>query len=45
MYEMKYVQHADDLTLMVNNEMSVEKALQTVNMFCDHAGSKLPTML
>ena len=41
MYEMKYVQHADDLTLMLNDEMSVEKALQTVNNFCDHAGSKV----
>ena len=39
MYEMKYVQHADDLTLMLNDAMSVEKALQTVNNFCDHAGS------
>ena len=39
-YEMKYVQHADDLTLMLN-EMPVEKALQTVNSFCDHSGSKV----
>ena len=41
MYELKYVQHADDLTLMSKDELSVSKALEIVNSFSDHAGSKL----
>ena len=41
MYELKYVQHADDLTLMLKDELSVSKALEIVNSFCGHAGSKL----
>ncbi len=41
MYELKYVQHADDLTLMLKDELSVSKSLETVHDFCNHAGSKV----
>ena len=39
--EIKYIQHADDLTLAVENIQSLEKALINIQNFCDHAGSKI----
>ena len=39
--EIKYIQHADDLTLAVENIQSLERALINIQNFCDHAGSKI----
>ena len=39
--EIKNIQHADDLTLTLKNELSLENAVSTVKEFCDHAGSKI----
>ena len=37
--EVKSVQHADDLTVSVKNELSLIETLRTVDTFCNHAGS------
>ena len=39
--EIKSVQHADDLTLALKNIKSVENAVETIDVFCRHAGSKI----
>lgn len=39
--EIKYLQYADDITLTLKNTSSLKKALQTVELFCCHAGSKI----
>ena len=39
--EIKSVQHADDLTLALKNIVSVEHAVETIDVFCRHAGSKI----
>ena len=39
--EIKSVQHADDLTLALKNIDSVEHAVETIDAFCRHAGSKI----
>ena len=39
--EVKSVQHADDLTVSVKNELSLLETLRTVDTFCNHAGSKI----
>ena len=39
--EIKSVQHADDLILALKNIVSVEHAVETIDVFCRHAGSKI----
>lgn len=39
--EIKKLQHADDVTLSLKNIKSLEKAIETVENFCHHAGSKI----
>lgn len=39
--EIKNLQHADDVTLALRDMLSLEKAIETVKSFCDHAGSKV----
>ena len=39
--EFKTAQHADDLTVMLRNIMSLSHALDTIKEFCKHAGSKV----
>ena len=40
-YEIRNIQHADDLTITVQDENSLSQALNTVYEFCKHAGSKI----
>ena len=40
-YEIRIIQHADDLTKTVQDENSLSQALNTVHEFCKHAGSKI----
>ena len=40
-YEIRNIQHADDLTITVQDENSLSQALNTVHEFCKHAGSKI----
>lgn len=37
----KNLQHADDVTLALRDMLSLDKAIETVKSFCDHAGSKV----
>jgi hypothetical protein len=39
--EVKNIQHADDMTLALKNIESLNQALNTINNFCIHAGSKI----
>ena len=39
--EVKNIQHADDMTLALKNIKSLNQALNTINNFCIHAGSKI----
>lgn len=39
--EVKYIKHADDMTLTLLNIESFKHALETKNKFCIHAGFKL----
>lgn len=39
--EIKNLQHADDVTLALRDMLSLDKAIETVKSFCDHAGSKV----
>lgn len=39
--EIKNLQHADDVTLALRDMLSLDKAVETVNSFCDHARSKV----
>ena len=39
--EVKSVQHADDLTASVKNDISLLETIKTVEEFCNHAGSKI----
>ena len=39
--EIKYIQHADDFTLAVENIQSLEKTINKHSKFCDLAGSKI----
>lgn len=39
--EFKHIQHADDLTMFFRNKESLREALNTINEFYKHAGSKL----
>lgn len=39
--EIKSVQHADDLTITVRDDISFINTLKIVHEFCDHAGSKI----
>lgn len=39
--EIKNLHHADDVTLALKNVKSLEKAIETVEIFCKHAGSKI----
>lgn len=41
MKEIKYLQYADDITLTLKDTSSLNKALQTAEIFCSHAGSKI----
>ena len=38
--EVKNVQHADDMTLILKNVESLNGALETINIFCNLADSK-----
>ena len=40
-YEIRNIQHADDLTITVQDKNSLSQALNTVHEFCKHAGSKM----
>ena len=40
-YEIRIIQHADDLTITVQDENSLSQALNTVHEFRKHAGSKI----
>ena len=40
-YEIRNIQHGDDLTITVQDENSLSQALNTVHEFCKHAGSKV----
>ena len=37
-YEIRIIQHADDLTRTVQDENSLSQALNTVHEFCKYAG-------
>ena len=39
--ELKSIQHADDLTVSVKNELSLLETIRTVDIFWNHAGSKI----
>ena len=41
--EMKHVQHVDDIcmTLSLKNIYSLSHAVNTINLFCKHAGSRI----
>lgn len=39
--EIKNIQHADDLSLTIKHETSMEHALNILNEFCENAGSKI----
>ena len=39
--ELKSVQHADDLTVILKDILSLNETLETINKFCEHAGSKI----
>lgn len=39
--EIKNIQHADDLSIALKDEMSIKHALEVLNEFCKHAGSKI----
>ena len=39
--ELKSVQHADDLTVILKDILSLNDTLETINKFCEHAGSKI----
>ena len=39
--EIKSVQHADDLTLALKNINAIGHAVETIDIFCKHAGSKI----
>ena len=39
--EIKNIQHADDLTVALRDEMSMKNTIDTINEFCLHAGSKV----
>ena len=39
--EIKTVQHADDLTVLLKNAQSLQYTLSTIREFCSHAGSKV----
>ena len=39
--EIRNIQHADDLTITVQDENFLRQALNTVHEFCKHAGSKI----
>lgn len=39
--EIKSVQHADDLTITVRDDISFINTMKIVHEFCDHAGSKI----
>ena len=39
--EIKSVQHADDLTLALKNIKAIGHAVETIDIFCKHAGSKI----
>ena len=39
--ELKSVQHADDLTVILKDILSLNETLDTINKFCEHAGSKI----
>ena len=39
--EIKSVQHADDLTLAFKNINAIWHAVETIDIFCKHAGSKI----
>ena len=41
MHEIKSVQHADDLTMILKNVASLRHGLETIKSFCLHAGSKI----
>ena len=36
--EIKSIQHADDLTIALNDEASIKHALDTIHGFCERAG-------
>ena len=40
-YEIRNIQHGDDLTITVRDENSLSQALNTVHEFCKHTGSKV----
>ena len=39
--ELKSVQHADDLTVILKDILSLNETLETIDKFCEHAGSKI----
>ena len=39
--EIKHIEHADDFTVVLKDELSMENALDTINIFCRTAGSKI----
>ena len=39
--EIKNIQHADDLTVALWDEISLKNAIDTIQEFCAHAGSKI----
>ena len=39
--EIKNIQHADDLTIALNNEASIKHALDTIHELSEHAGSNI----
>ena len=39
--EIKNIQHADDLTVVLKDELSMKNALDTINTFCRNDGSKI----
>ena len=39
--EIKHVQHADDMTLTLKNINSLSHAVNTINLFCQNAGSRI----
>ena len=38
---MKNIQHAEDFTVVLKDELSMKNALDTINSFCRTAGSKI----
>ena len=39
--EIKNIQHADDFTVVLKDELSMKNALDTINTFCRNDGSKI----